>query len=249
MAADLHDVNLTSNETLVFSFLTTAVGTGVPTTLSGSPAVGVWKNGIKLTLDAAPTLHVDKENADAGSSAVTGKNWVVIDLSSDADYTAGDYEVQITAGTVGGVSVVGAVVGQFSIENRKVNGFKAGSFDAQAIEADLFATDSELATTVRNAITGDFDAIPANVIKAAGIPLTATGTPTTTSIPVSDATDLSGTQLTNALILHLASGATSRITNVAGTAPALTFTVSPALPTAPAADDDVVVFGKYLASL
>ena len=249
MAANLQDLNLASNGTLKFSFMTTAIGTGVPTTLAGTPTIGVWKNGAKMTLDAAPTLHVDKEDADAGSSAVTGKNWVVIDLSSDADYTAGDYEVQITAGTVGGVSAVGTVVGRFSIENRKVNGFKAGVIDAAAIQADLFATDSELATTVRNAITGDFDAIPANVIKAAGIPLTVTGTPTTTSIPVSDADDLSGTQLTNALILHLTSGATSRITNVTGTAPALTFTVSPALPTAPAAADDVVVFGKYLASL
>lgn len=248
MAADLHDVSL--NSTLVFSFLTTAVGTGVPTTLSGSPAVGVWKNGTKLTLTTAPDLYVDKENADNGSATVTGKNWVAIDLANDdTEYTAGDYEVQITAGTVGGVSLVGAVVGEFTIENRKVNGFKAGVIDASAIQADLFATDSELATTVRNAIVGDFNAIPANVVKAAGIPLTATGTPTTTSIPVSDATDLSGTQLTNALILHLASGATSRITNVTGTAPALTFTISPALPTAPAADDDVVVFGKYLASL
>ena len=249
MAANLQDLNLTSNGTLKFSFMTTAIGTGVPTTLAGTPSVGVWKNGAKMTLDAAPTLHVDKEDADAGSSAVTGKNWVVIDLSSDADYTAGDYEVQITAGTVDSVSAVGTVVGRFSIENRKVNGFKAGVIDAAAIQADLFATDSELATTVRNAIVGDFNAIPANVVKAAGIPLTATGTPTTTSIPVSDAADLSGTQLTNALILHLPTGATSRITNVTGTAPALTFTISPALPTAPVATEDVVVFGKYLASL
>lgn len=92
--------------------------------------------------------------------------------------------------------------------------------------------------------------IATDAAKKLGIPMTLSGTPTTTSLPVSDApTGISTTQLDNALVLHLPSGSYSRVTEVAGSVPNLTLTVSPAYPAAPDASDEIVVFGQYLASL
>jgi hypothetical protein len=55
----------------------------------------------------------------ADFNSKTGLNHVLIDLSSHAFYAiANDYQVVITAGTVDSISVIGIVVAQFSIENR-----------------------------------------------------------------------------------------------------------------------------------
>ena len=86
---------------------------GLPTTLSGSPVVSVYKTNSTVESTTGVTLTVDFD-------ARTGLNHVRIDLSSDLTfYAAGvDYAVVITTGTVGGTSVVGEVVGHFSILNR-----------------------------------------------------------------------------------------------------------------------------------
>ena len=97
--------------TLNFKF--TTVGTnGAPTVLAGTPVISVYKaNGLTQST-AGITLTVDFDS-------VVGLNNVLIDLSADAFYAvANDYHVVITTGTVGGTSVVGYVVAQFSIENR-----------------------------------------------------------------------------------------------------------------------------------
>ena len=97
--------------TLNFKF-TTVGTTGAPTTLSGTPVVSVYKANSLTQSTAGITLTVDFDT-------VTGLNNVLIDLSADAFYAVGnDYHVVITTGTVGGTSVVGYVVAQFSIENR-----------------------------------------------------------------------------------------------------------------------------------
>jgi hypothetical protein len=86
----------------------------VPTTLSGTPALSVYKNNSTTESTAGVTLTVDFDGR-------TGCNHARIDTSADgAFYAAGNnYQVVITAGTVNGVSVVGAIAGEFSIENRK----------------------------------------------------------------------------------------------------------------------------------
>jgi len=101
--------------TLNFKFTTVAT-TGAPTTLSGTPVISVYKaNGLTQSV-AGITLTVDFD-------AVTGLNNVLIDLSADVFYAvANDYQVVITTGTVGGTSVVGYVVAEFSIENRFMRG-------------------------------------------------------------------------------------------------------------------------------
>jgi len=92
--------------TVVLLFATTV--NGLPTTLSGSPAISVYKNSLTESV-AGVTLTVDYD-------ARTGMNQVVIDTSADgAFYAAGsDFSVVITTGTVGGTSQVGWVVGAFA---------------------------------------------------------------------------------------------------------------------------------------
>ena len=97
--------------TLNFKF-STHKADGTPATLSGTPAISVYKANSTTQSTAGITLTVDFDG-------VTGLNNVLIDLSADAFYaTANDYSVVITTGTVDSVSVVGTVLAHFSIENR-----------------------------------------------------------------------------------------------------------------------------------
>lgn len=125
--------------TLNFKF--TTVGTdGAPTALSGTPVVSVYKaNGVAQTT-AGITLTVDFDS-------VTGLNNVLIDLSADAFYAiANDYQVVITTGTVGGTSVVGYVIAQFSIENRFVE-VDVTKFSGNAVVISAGLPDVNIAST------------------------------------------------------------------------------------------------------
>ena len=110
-------------EAVNFKFTTFAT-TGAPTTLTGSPAISVYENGNTTEFTTGVTLTADYDGK-------TGLNDVVIDTSSG--YTAGkQYTVFISAGTVGGVSHVGYVVGHFYLQPepadlRAVNGGSTGA--------------------------------------------------------------------------------------------------------------------------
>lgn len=96
--------------TLNFKFHSISTA-AVPTTLT-SGVLSVYKANDATQSTAGITLSADFDS-------VTGLNNVLIDLSSNAFYETGeDYQIVLTAGTVGGVSVIGSVVGTFSIENR-----------------------------------------------------------------------------------------------------------------------------------
>jgi hypothetical protein len=95
---------------LPFNTVNTA---GVPTTLT-TGAVIVTKDGA----DASPSGGVSLLT-DVGG--VTGRHQVVVDLSVDlTTFTAGsDYTVRLSGSSaVAGTSVVGSIVGHFSIQNR-----------------------------------------------------------------------------------------------------------------------------------
>lgn len=103
--------------TLNFKFLTheiTGNSASIPVTLLGTPAVAVYKDNSLVQETTGVTLTIDFDG-------VTGLNNVLIDLSAAVFYESqADYQVVITAGTVGGNSIVGRVVGTFSIENRSL---------------------------------------------------------------------------------------------------------------------------------
>ena len=86
--------------------------TGAPTTLAGTPVVSAYPAASLTQLTAGITLTVDFDG-------VTGLHNITVVASSGNGYaTATNYALVITTGTVGGTSVVGYVVGHFSIENR-----------------------------------------------------------------------------------------------------------------------------------
>lgn len=100
-----------TSDTVFDSFCTVST-TGAPTTLAGTPKLRCYKNGSTTeSSDITPTVDLDGR---------TGLHTYSIDLTGDAGFYAAakDYQVVITAGTVGGTSVVGYVVAQFSVENR-----------------------------------------------------------------------------------------------------------------------------------
>ncbi len=97
-------------ETLNFKFTTRAFATGLPTTLAGSPVVEVYEDNSVTQITVGETLTVDFDSK-------TGLNNLRIVATSGNGYESGkSYAAIISTGTVGGVSVVGEVVQQFSIE-------------------------------------------------------------------------------------------------------------------------------------
>lgn len=96
--------------TIYLFFTTRAFATGVPTTLSGSPALSVLEENNATPITAGVSVSVDR-------ASVTGLNQATIVATSGNGFEAGkEYALYISAGTVGGTSVVGEVVGHFLIE-------------------------------------------------------------------------------------------------------------------------------------
>jgi len=104
-----HHGDIRLGDTIDVKF-TTAVG-GTPTTLSGG-TVAAYIGNSTTELTAGITLTTDFDSR-------TGMHNVRVVASSGNGYaTATNVILVLTAGTVGGVSVVGYVVGSFSIEAR-----------------------------------------------------------------------------------------------------------------------------------
>lgn len=101
-----------TGKTVRCRFNTFSTSTGAPASLAGG-AVIITKDGADVTPSGGVAFA-----ADVGG--VVGRNHVIIDMSADtATFTAGsDYSVRLSAGTVGGVSLVGLVVGEWSVMNR-----------------------------------------------------------------------------------------------------------------------------------
>lgn len=100
----------TAGDTLTFKFTTRRFSTGAPFTLAGSPVVRVYKDGSDVEDDSGITLTVDFDSR-------TGLNHVAIDTSADGTFysNGSQFSVVITVGTVDSVSVVGEVVGRFTL--------------------------------------------------------------------------------------------------------------------------------------
>ena len=91
---------------------TTVSTTGAPTTLAGTPVISAYVGNSLTQITAGITLTVDFDG-------VTGLHNVRVVATSGNGYaTASNYQLVITTGTVGGTSVAGYVVAEFSIEAR-----------------------------------------------------------------------------------------------------------------------------------
>jgi len=91
-------------------FSTFRPSSGAAFTLGGTPALSVYKDNSTTQSTTGVTLTVDFDS-------VTGLHHYAIDTSADgAFYAAGSFfDIVITTGTVDSVSVVGAVVGSFTL--------------------------------------------------------------------------------------------------------------------------------------
>lgn len=99
-----------SEDTIYIAFTTRAFATGIPTTLAGTPVVSAYENADLTQITAGITLGVDHDG-------VTGLHMLTIVATAANGYDTGkDYNLVITTGTVGGVSVVGEVVGRFTLD-------------------------------------------------------------------------------------------------------------------------------------
>ena len=138
---------------IFFKFTTRAFATGIPTLLAGTPVLSVYKDeGGAATEKTTGEAYFD---LDVSHDSIAGWNNVRVDLSGDAFFATGaDYSIVITTGTVGGVSVVGENIANFSIENRSM-GQPAGATLAADIAAVKTETASILAGTVTNAQGAD----------------------------------------------------------------------------------------------
>lgn len=91
-------------------FTTFRPSTGAAYTLGGTPALSVYKDNSTTQSTTGVTLTADFDS-------VTGLNHFAIDTSADGTfYSAGSFfDIVITTGTVDSISVVGSVVGSFTL--------------------------------------------------------------------------------------------------------------------------------------
>lgn len=201
----------------------TVTTTGAPTTLAGTPVVSAYVGNSVTQLTAGITLSVDFDG-------VTGLHNVRVVASGGNGYaTASNYQLVITTGTVGGTSVVGYVIGVFSIENRSalMPTVAARTLDVTATGGAGIDWANVEAPTTALALTGttiavtqkvDVDTIKTNPVVNGGtitFPTTATLASTTniTAGTVTTATNVTTVNGLAAAVITAASIAADAITD------------------------------------
>lgn len=109
---------------------------GTPITLAGTPVISVYKNSTtESTSGVALTVDYDSR---------TGMHQVVIDTSADGTFyaTNNDFNVVITTGTVDSISVVGMVIGKFSIGRQNISHAASTAWASGAITDTVFGTNT-----------------------------------------------------------------------------------------------------------
>lgn len=132
----------TLEDTFFIAFTTRAFATGIPTGIAGGAVISVYENNSTTQITAGVSLQ-------ANLDSVTGFNVVTIIATAANGFEAGkDYNLVITTGTVDGVSVVGEVIGTFSLSlsaaakdlANATDGLGAIKADTAAILVDTDAT-------------------------------------------------------------------------------------------------------------
>lgn len=140
----LFDVNQGNVLDFKFNMVNTS---SVPTTLAGSPVVSVYRDNDTTQTTTGVTLTVDFDG-------VTGLNHVRI-VTTDSFYVFGSsFQVVITAGTVGGVSVVGYVLAHFGVTNRLALGTGNGTVTTGATTTSIPCGTIYPAVSVANQLKG-----------------------------------------------------------------------------------------------
>ena len=140
-------------------FTTRAFATGLPGVLSAA-TVAVYEDvtatPIETSIAVTETLN-----------SINGLNAVTIAALAASGYNAGGhYHVVLEVGTVDSVSVVGEVVGHFSIESQPVNWAKVA---APTTAVDLSATDIQLVDTTTVSTDAEADIAALNNVSTADV--------------------------------------------------------------------------------
>jgi hypothetical protein len=143
-------IDIKLGDTHDFKFTSRRFSTGAPFTLAGTPVVSAYPDNSTTELTAGITLTADFDTR-------TGLNNVRVVASGANGYAAGsNYALVITAGTVDGVSVVGEVIAQFSIE-RSAAHQRLGAPVGASISADVAgvqADTNDVQARIPAALTG-----------------------------------------------------------------------------------------------
>ena len=133
--------DITLGETVYFNFTTRQFSDGVPTVLAGSQALSVLEENNATPITAGVSVEVSR-------ASVVGLNQATIVATGGNGYEAGKgYAVYISTGTVGGVSVVGEVVAQFTVgASAAATDLANGTNGLTALAADIATAQTDLDT-------------------------------------------------------------------------------------------------------
>jgi hypothetical protein len=132
------DADLLLAETFDLYFTTRQFSSGAPFALAGSPVISAYEDDSVTQITAGITLDVNFDS-------VTGLNHVRVVATGANGYEAGkSYSLVITTGTVDSVSVVGEVVGSFTLE-RSAAFERLGAPAGASVSADVAAVKSDTA--------------------------------------------------------------------------------------------------------
>lgn len=120
--------DITLEDTIEWLFTTTV--NNVPTSLAGSPAATAYTNGGTTQSATGVTLTADFDS-------VTGLNKIAVVATDANGFAAGEnIEIILSAGTLGGISVVGRTIGSFSIQNRYMRGTDSAASQTSVNDVD-----------------------------------------------------------------------------------------------------------------
>mgnify|MGYP001566108251 CR=1 FL=1 len=193
-------------ETIYMNFTTRAFATGIPTSLLGTPALSVLESNNATPITSGVSVQVDR-------ASVTGLNQATIVATAANGYEAGkSYGVYISTGTVGGVSVIGEVVGQFTVQ-AAASFTRLGAPAGASVSADVAAVKVDTA-----AVKVKTDFLPSATAGAAGGVFIA-GTNAATTITTGLTTTFTG-NLTGSV--GSVTGAVGSVTGAVGSVTGLT---------------------------
>ena len=212
-------------DTIYLPFTTRAFATGVPTVLAGTPVIEIYEDASVTQITSAETLVVSIDS-------VVGFNMCSVVVSSGNGFGVGQsYTAIISTGTVGGVSVVGEVIGHFTVEMSAAH-LRLGSPAGASVSVDIAA----VPTVVQNRTEMDSNSTRLATLAGGIIEGATSGTPTTTSTNT-DLTGFATGELVDRVIVFTggtANGQAASILTYTATNGVVTFA---ALTTAPAASD------------
>lgn len=144
----MRDINL--EDTIYPKFTTRAFATGIPTTLAGTPVLSVYEENNLTQITAGVSVSADYDS-------VAGLNQATIVATAANGYENGkSYDLVITTGTVGGVSVVGEIVFSFTVEdgaaglNATARSNLEDQFDTTGLTGDTFPSTQVQLSSIAN---------------------------------------------------------------------------------------------------